>query len=98
MSGVSRLVPAVVLVAVAAVGAGCEYFRETTEQELANRRWRECVANLRDVKLERVDPDGRIRFSYVALNERDRVTECLAAAGRSGRPLPEPVSAAVAGR
>ena len=55
------------------------------EQELANRRWRECAAGLRDVKLERVDVDGRIRFSYVALNERDRALECLAAAARDGR-------------
>jgi hypothetical protein len=40
-----------------------------------------------------VDTDGRIRFSYVALNERDRMLTCLEAAGRDGMKLPEPVSA-----
>jgi hypothetical protein len=40
-----------------------------------------------------VDTDGRIRFSYVALNERDRMLTCLEAAGRDGVKLPEPASA-----
>jgi hypothetical protein len=78
---------------VAAAGAGCEYFRDTPEQELATRRWRECTAGLRDVKLERVDVDGRIRFSYVALADRNRAVACLEAAGSDGRRLPEAVSA-----
>ncbi len=44
--------------------------------------WRQCAEGLRDVKLERVDTDWRIRFTWVALNERDRVLQCLEAAGR----------------
>jgi hypothetical protein len=93
-----RLGPAVTLVALAAVGTGCEYFRDTPAQELANRRWRQCAEGLRDVKLDRVDTDGRPRFTYVALNERDRVLECLEAAGREGPTLPEAAALATAGK
>lgn len=98
MSCASRLVPAFVLVAVAAVGTGCEYLRDTPEQRLAGRRWRQCAEGLRDVKLERVDTDGRIRFTYVALNERDRVLQCLEAAGRDSLTLPEAIPSAAAGK
>jgi len=45
-----------------------------------------------------VDVDGRIRFTYVALLERDRALSCLAAAARDGRPLAEPIAGAVAGK
>jgi hypothetical protein len=86
------------LLALAAAGTGCEYFRDTPEQELANRRWRECAQGLRDVRLDRVDLDGRIRFTYGAMNERDRVLQCLEAAARDGAPLPEPRAEAVAGK
>jgi hypothetical protein len=89
----ARLLPAAALLGLAAVESGCEYFRDTAEQELANRRWRQCAEGRRDVKLDRVDTDGRIRFSYVALNERDRMLTCLEAAGRDGVKLPEPASA-----
>lgn len=97
MSRASRRVRAAVLL-LAVFGAGCEYFRDSPEQELANRRWRECVIGLRDVMLDRVDPDGRIRFTYVGMNDRDRMLTCLDVAARSGQPLPEPVASAVAGK
>jgi hypothetical protein len=83
---------------IAGIVAGCEYFRDSPEQELAKGRWKECAAELRDVKLDRVDVDGRIRFTYVAGNERDRVLACLRSAGESGRPLPEAVASPVAGK
>ena len=82
----------------AGLAAGCEYFRDSPEQELANRRWKQCAAELRDVKLDRVDVDGRIRFTYVAGNERDRALECLSAAGRSGTALPDPIASPMAGK
>ncbi|HEY7655076.1 MAG TPA: hypothetical protein VIG07_19825 [Methylomirabilota bacterium] len=88
----------VALLALAPAGTSCDYFRDTAEQDLAHRRWRQCAEGLRDVKLDRVDTDGRIRFSYVALNERDRVLECLEAAGRDGAKLPEPLPGAAAGK
>jgi hypothetical protein len=50
------------------------------------------------VKLDRVDTDGRLRFTYVALNERDRVLECLETAGREGPTLPEAAALATAGK
>jgi hypothetical protein len=83
---------------IAGIVAGCEYFRDSPEQALAKERWKECAAELRDVKLDRVDVDGRIRFTYVGMNERDRVLECLTAAARGGAPLPEPVASAVAAK
>ena len=98
MSRASRHALTALVLLLAAVGAGYEYFRDSPEQELANRRWRECATGLHDVRLERVDVDGRIRFTDVALLERDRALTCLAAAGRDGRPLPEPVAGAVAGK
>jgi hypothetical protein len=83
---------------IAGFAAGCEYFKDSPEQELARRRWKECAAELRDVKLDRVDVDGRIRFTYVAGNERDRALACLRAAGETGRPLPEALATPTAGK
>jgi len=95
-----RAVTAVLRLAalVSVLAIGCDYFRDTPEQELANRRWKECTSGLRDVRLDRVDTDGRIRFTYYSGSERDRVVECLAAAGRSDRTLPEAVASLVAGK
>ena len=98
MSRASRCARTALFLLVAAAGAGCEYFRDSPEQALANRRWRECAPGPRDVKLERVDVDGRIRFTYVARNEADRVTACLEAAGRDGPRLPDPAASPVAGK
>ena len=92
------LAPAAALLGLTVAGTGCEYFRDTPEQEIANRRWRQCAEGLRDINLDRVDTDGRIRFTYVALNERDRVLACLEATGRSGPRLPEATAAATAGK
>jgi len=83
---------------VSGIVAGCEYFRDSPEQTLAKGRWKECAAEFRDVKLDRVDTDGRIRFTYVAGNERDRVLACLSAAGAGGTALPEPIASPIAGK
>jgi hypothetical protein len=93
-----RPVAATTLLVLAVAATGCEYFRDTPEQELANQRWRRCAQGLRDLRLDRVDTDGRIRFTYGAMNERQRVLECLEEAGREGPQLPEPVAAAPAGK
>ncbi len=98
MSRASRRARTALLLLVAAAGAGCEYFKDSPEQELANRRWRECTSRLRDVKLERVDVDGRIRFTYVTLADRNRVVACLAATGSDGRALPEAAALAQSGK
>jgi hypothetical protein len=96
VSDVSRLAAALGMLA--AVAAGCDCLRDTPEQEHANRRWRVCTRDQRDVTLERVDTDGRIRFTYVAVHARDRVLECLETAGRDGARLPTPVASAQAGQ
>jgi len=100
IGGLRRALVAALLAAavIAGIVAGCEYFRDSPEQTLANGRWKECAAELRDVKLDRVDTDGRIRFTYVAGNERDRVLACLRAPDESGRPLPEAVASQSAGK
>ena len=98
MSRASRRARTALLLTMAAVGAGCEYFTDTPEQDLANQRWTDCAAGLRDVKLARVDTDGRIHFTYFALNERNRVLECLEASARDAKHLPEPVASAQAGQ
>ncbi len=95
-----RVIGAVVRVTTLAsvLTIGCDYFRDTPEQELANRRWKECTSGLRDVRLDRVDVDGRIRFTYVGMNERDSVLACLRAAGEAGARLPEALASAMAGK
>ena len=100
IGGLRRALVAALLAAavIAGIVAGCEYFRDSPEQTLAKGRWKECAAELRDVKLDRVDVDGRIRFAYVAGNERDRVLACLRAAGESGRSLPEAVASPPGGK
>ena len=83
---------------IAGIVAGCEYFRDSPEQELAKRRWTECASGLRDVKLDRVDTDGRIRFTYFGMNERDAVLACLRAADGAGPRLPDALASATAGK
>jgi hypothetical protein len=83
---------------VSGIAAGCEYFRDSPEQELAKRRWKECASGLRDVKLDRVDTDGRIRFTYFGMNERDAVLGCLRAADGAGPRLPDALASATAGK
>jgi hypothetical protein len=61
----------------------------TPQQELAYARWAKCNAPY--VSLERVDLDGRITFKISNEGSRQQVLQCLAEAGRTGPPLPEPV-------
>jgi len=43
------------------------------------------------ISLEWVDLDGRITFRFSTEGGRQAVLQCLAEAGRTGPPLPEPV-------
>jgi hypothetical protein len=61
----------------------------TPQQDLAYARWAKC--NLPPGQLERVELDGRITFRYITAGEREEIVQCLAEAGRTGPPLPEPV-------
>jgi hypothetical protein len=74
---------------------GCAFFlaacaiANTPQQDLAYARWAKCNAPY--VQLEHVDLDGRITFKISNEGSRQQVLQCLAEAGRSGPPLPEPV-------
>ena len=61
----------------------------TPQQDLAYSRWANCSAPY--VSLERVDLDGRITFRISNEGSRQETLQCLAEAGRTGPPLPEPV-------
>jgi hypothetical protein len=61
----------------------------TPQQDLAYARWAKCSAPY--VSLERVDLDGRITFRFSSEGSRQEVLQCLAEAGRTGPPLPDPV-------
>ena len=67
----------------------------TPQQDLAYARWAKCNAPF--ARLERVDLDGRITFMFTGATERREIVQCLAEAGRTGPPLPEPVSVAPRG-
>jgi hypothetical protein len=61
----------------------------TPQQELAYARWAQCRTLTGE--LLRIDLDGRITFRSSTAGGRQEVLQCLAAAGRSGPPLPEPI-------
>jgi len=93
-----RLVGAAVLAALATSGTGCDYLRDTAAQKVAGRRFKACAAAVRDVRLDRIEPDGRIHFTYVSIDERDRLLRCLEEAGRDRERLPDPLPASPAGK
>jgi len=72
---------------------GCALFlgacgiANTPQQDLAYARWAKCSST---GTLERVDLDGRIIFRYTTAGDREEIVQCLAEAGRTGPPLPEP--------
>ena len=61
----------------------------TPQQDLAYARWAKCSAPY--ISPERVDLDGRITFRFSSEGSRQGVLQCLAEAGRTGPPLPDPV-------
>jgi hypothetical protein len=63
--------------------------RNTPQQDLAYARWAKC--NRPYVQLEHIDLDGRITFKISNEGSRQQTVQCLAEAGRTGPPLPEPV-------
>ena len=67
---------------------GCA-IANTPQQDLAYARWAKCNSSSIPVELERVDLDGQITFRFGPGGQE--VWQCLAEAGRTGAPLPEPV-------
>ncbi len=72
-----------------AVFLGACAIANTAQQDLAYARWARC--NVSSAQLERVDLDGRITFRFTSATERREILQCLAEAGATGPPLPEPV-------
>jgi hypothetical protein len=70
-----------------AVGA-CATAANTPQQDLAYERWAKC--RVAYVQLQDVSVDGRIGFLFTGAADRETVLRCLADAGRTGTPLPEP--------
>lgn len=68
---------------------GCATVANTPQQDLAYERWAKCKGPF--VLLEWVEVDGRITFRYNSASAQQEVVQCLAAANRTGPPLPEPV-------
>jgi hypothetical protein len=71
-----------------ALGA-CATAANTPQQNLAYERWARCAVAY--VQLEGISLDGRITFQFSNSTDRNAVVQCLAEAGRTGSPLPEPV-------
>lgn len=77
---------AVVLVIIAT----CQRPADTPAQALAQERWQACARPGAD-GLEGVDADGRIRFRWVTMHDRDAVLECLRRANSPDARLPDPL-------
>ena len=72
-----------------ALGA-CATAANTPQQNLAYERWARCKSAY--VQIEQVSLNGRITFQFSNAADRNAVVQCLTEAGRTGSPLPEPVS------
>lgn len=72
-----------------ALGA-CATVANSPQQNLAYERWSKCASAY--VQLEYISVDGRITFQFSNSADRQAVVQCLADAGRTGPPLPEPVA------
>ena len=72
-----------------ALGA-CATAANTPQQNLAYERWARCKSAY--VQIEQISLDGRITFQFSNSADRQAVVRCLTEAGRTGSPLPEPVS------
>ena len=78
----------IVILVIVAV-AGCAGLQNTLEQDLAYARWRGCEAGSSLAQIDRVEPSGRIWFSYYLEIEKQSILACLAQ--QEGPPLPQPV-------
>jgi hypothetical protein len=78
----------VILVTVAV--AGCAGMKNTVWQDLAYARWDVCKAGSSFAQLDRIEPSGRIWFSYYLELEKQSILACLAQ--QEGPPLPQPVA------
>jgi hypothetical protein len=78
-----------------AVALGACASANTPQQNLAYERWSKCAVAY--VQLDRIGVDGQITFQVTSSSHQEAVGRCLAEAGRTGPPLPEPVAVWPAG-
>ena len=76
-----------------AVSACAGIGKDTPEQEVAYARWNACAGRSTLLSLDRVEPNGRIMFSYYLESDRQTMMACLAKADQAGPRLPEAVGA-----
>jgi hypothetical protein len=76
---------------VAMAVSACAGVENTPAQDLAYARFRACAPSSGLVQLDRVEPDGRIWFSYFLESDRQAVVACIVKAEPGGSSLPEPV-------
>jgi hypothetical protein len=77
---------------VAMAMSACASVRNTPEQDLAYARWAACAGSSTLLQMDRVEPSGRIWFSYFLETERQTVVTCLLKAEQGGPNLPPPVA------
>lgn len=80
------------VIALTIVLAGCASLKNTPLQDLAYARWAACEPPSGLIDIERVEPSGRIWFTFYNESERLKVVDCLAKAPPSGESLPTPVA------
>ena len=73
------------------VVAACAGVSNTPAQDLAYARWRACAPDSGLLQIDRVEPNGRIWFSYVLESDRQAVAACIVKAEPGAQALPEPV-------
>jgi hypothetical protein len=81
-----------VAIVAAATLAACAGARNTPPQDLAYARWNTCEPHSGLAEISRVEPDGRIWFTFYLESERQSIVTCLAKAAQAGPTLPEPVA------
>jgi hypothetical protein len=70
--------------------AGCASLKNTPEQDLAYARWQACEPPSGLIDIDRVEPSGRIWFTYYNESDKLKAVDCLAKG--SGASLPTPVA------
>ena len=80
------------MIALTVVFAGCAGLKNTPQQDLAYARWAACEPQSGLVDIDRVEPNGRIWFTFYNESDRLKVVDCLAKAPPSGDSLPTPVA------
>jgi len=78
-------------IALAFALGGCAGIKNTPQQDLAYARWAACEPSSGLIDIDRVEPNGRIWFTFYNESERQKVVECLAKAPPGGESLPTPV-------